>query len=236
MKECALRLWESGWECSDICSALCVSKSSLYRWAKIFEEFGQVTHPPAAIRGRPRIICLAALTAVKELYQQHPDTYLAELQWFLAIHHDIAISISALQKNLEAAGLTRKILHKIATERDEQLRAEYQNTIQTEFSGTGKEFVFIDKSSKNEHDVAHCYGHSMVGNPADIQAPFVHGTRYSLVAALSMKGYIATRVLEGSYNADEFFDFIVEEVVCLLYSSQLFAQRYITDASDESFF
>jgi hypothetical protein len=58
------------------------------------------------------------LTAVKELYENHPDTYIDELQWFLAVHHDIPISITALQENLEKAGLTRKLLHKIACERD----------------------------------------------------------------------------------------------------------------------
>ncbi|KAJ7834467.1 hypothetical protein B0H14DRAFT_3709394 [Mycena olivaceomarginata] len=68
--------------------------------------------------GRPRIIGLAALTAIKEIYTRHADTYLLELQWWLAIHHDIQISISSLHETLERTGLTRKLLHKIAVERD----------------------------------------------------------------------------------------------------------------------
>jgi transposase len=103
LKECALRLWESGWSRSDICTTLSVSQASLYRWAKIFDEFGSVNPPPPPIRGRPRIIGLAALSAIKELYEAHPSTYLDELQWFLAIHHNIAISISALHENLKKA-------------------------------------------------------------------------------------------------------------------------------------
>jgi hypothetical protein len=46
------------------------------------------------------------ITAAKELYERHPDTYLDELQWYLAIHMDLPILISALQENLEKAGLT----------------------------------------------------------------------------------------------------------------------------------
>jgi transposase len=177
LKDCALRLWQYGWSRSDICLALLVSQASLYRWAKIFDELGTVIPPvpPLQVRGRPRIIGLAALSAVKELYKQHPDTYLDELQWFLAIHHwhDIVISIAALQDNLSRAGLTRKMLHKIASERDEGMREQFLYSIRNDFSGTGDEFVTVDESSKNEHDVARRYGRAPVGHSADFVDPFI---------------------------------------------------------------
>ncbi|KAJ7310928.1 hypothetical protein DFH08DRAFT_718376, partial [Mycena albidolilacea] len=118
IKECALRLWELGWDKSAIYSTLFVSQASLYQWAKIFEEFGSITPPSPLIKGRPRIIGLAALTAVKEIYTCHADMYLDKLQWWLAIHHNIVISTPALHETLEWAGLTRKLLHKIANEHD----------------------------------------------------------------------------------------------------------------------
>jgi hypothetical protein len=110
---------------------------------RIFKEFGTATQPPSPLHGHPHIITLAVLTAVKELYERHSDTYLDKLQWFLAIHHDIVISISALQENLNKAGLTRKMLHKIAHERDEERRAEFLHCIQNDFSSTGGEFVAL---------------------------------------------------------------------------------------------
>lgn len=215
IKECALRLWTSGWDRMDICWALSVSQASLYRWMHIFEEFGSVIKPPSPLRGRPRIITLAVLTAVKELYERHPDTYLDELQWFLAVHHDIVISISALEVNLSKAGLTRKLLHKIAKERDVERRTGYMGAVRNQdvFSGTGTEFVAVDESSKNEHDVARRYGRSNIGQSADFEDPFVRGEHYSLVAALSTTGYIATRIVPGSLNSYDFFDFIVDDVV-----------------------
>ncbi|KAJ6543440.1 hypothetical protein DFH09DRAFT_831246, partial [Mycena vulgaris] len=100
LKECALRLWELGWEELDIRQALCVSRASLYRWRKIFEEFGTPTNPHARIGGRPCLITRAVLTAIHDLYKGDADLYLKELQFWLAIHHDIAISISALQQTL----------------------------------------------------------------------------------------------------------------------------------------
>ncbi|KAK0232495.1 hypothetical protein EDD85DRAFT_774716 [Armillaria nabsnona] len=154
------------------------------------------------------------MSVAKEIYQQHPDTYLDELQWHLQINHDINISLSALQDNLVKAGLTCKILHKIACERDEQLRQDFKNALRTEFTGTGEEFICIDESSKNECDLAHRYGRAMAGEWAEMDALFVHGERYSLVAAMNTKGYVATRVVPGSLDSYEFFDFIMEEVVC----------------------
>lgn len=118
MKDCVLRLWETGWAKEDICLVLCVLRSSLYRWAKIFDDFGSVTPPPSPMRGRPRLIGMAAMNAIKDIYAQNSDAYLNELQWHLAIHHDLAISVSALQETLVRAGLTQKVLHKIASECD----------------------------------------------------------------------------------------------------------------------
>uniref|UniRef100_A0A0W0G972 DUF6535 domain-containing protein n=1 Tax=Moniliophthora roreri TaxID=221103 RepID=A0A0W0G972_MONRR len=50
LKECALRLWEAGWTREDICFALDVGKSSLYRWKKFYEVFQSVQPPPSPIR------------------------------------------------------------------------------------------------------------------------------------------------------------------------------------------
>ncbi|KAJ7038443.1 hypothetical protein C8F04DRAFT_874612, partial [Mycena alexandri] len=187
LKERALVLWESGWEIKDICYAFHVSPRSLYRWREIFDEFGKVTKPPSPLRGRERIISLAALNAAKEIFFHDPSVMLDELMWYLAIHHDIAISKSALQATLVRAGLTRKMLQKIAVERDE--------------------------SSKDTRDLARHYGRSPIGMPAQYIHQFIRDERYTLTAAMSTQGYIATRIVEGSMDAYEFFDFIIEDVL-----------------------
>jgi len=56
------------------------------------------------------------MTAIKDIYAHNCDVYLDKLCWHLAIFHDIAISTSTLQVTLVKAGLTWKILHKIASE------------------------------------------------------------------------------------------------------------------------
>ena len=79
----------------------------------------------SGLAGRPRLIVRGVLSAIKEVYNNEADVYLDELCWWLAIHHDVAISKSALQQNLMDAGLTRKLLHKITREHDEEAWMEY---------------------------------------------------------------------------------------------------------------
>ena len=95
VKAHALELWQAGWSKTDVCFAFHVSPRSIYHWLAIFDEFGTVTKPPSPLRGRHRIVGLAALTAAKELYFLDQSVMLDELQWHLAIHHDLPISISA---------------------------------------------------------------------------------------------------------------------------------------------
>jgi transposase len=215
IKTRALVLYEAGWSNEDICYIFHVSPRSLYRWRAIFEEFGTVTKPPSHLRGRERLISLAVLSAVKEIFFHDPSVMLDELVWYLAIHHDIAISQSALQATLVRAGLTRKMLQKIAKERNEASRDDFRGCIQDPdtFSGTGMEFVTVDESSKDERTLARHYGRSPIGQPAIYSHQFVRDDRYTLTAAMSTRGYIATRIVEGSMDAFEFFDFIVEDVV-----------------------
>ncbi|KAJ7731439.1 hypothetical protein DFH07DRAFT_693500, partial [Mycena maculata] len=79
---------------------LVVSRASLYRWKKSFQEIGSTTRPPSPLRGCPRIITQAILSACLNIYQKEPEVYLDELRWHLAMDHHIAISTSALQKTL----------------------------------------------------------------------------------------------------------------------------------------
>ena len=193
IKDTTLCLWESGWDNNNICSILQVSQSSLYCWYAILDKFG-VSIASFADMWLPSVDRLAVLTSIQELYEQHPDTYIDKLQWFLAIHHDLPISVLALQSNLEQLGLTRKLLHKVAIKRDHVQHEEDKASVcnPEHFSGTGEEFVTVDESSKNEHNVAQPDGRAPSGHEADLIDPFVHGVHYSLVAAMSTNRYIVT--------------------------------------------
>ncbi|KAJ7048578.1 hypothetical protein C8F01DRAFT_1267000 [Mycena amicta] len=215
LKDITIELWDVGWALSDICQILHVSCASLYRWDDLVRRFGQTTNPNPALVGRERIVSLAVLSAIRTVFDHDATVMLDELQWHRAIHHDVAISISALQATLQRAGLTRKRLRHLAAEHDDASRVEYRDLIHNPdfFSGTGAEFVTVDESSKDEQTLTHRYGRSQAGTAAEASAPFVRGDRYTLTAAMSIKGYVAVRVVEDSMDAFEFFDFIVQDVL-----------------------
>jgi len=215
LKECSLRLWELGYDIPFIAESLCVSRTSLFQWRSLFSQYQTVQKPESPIMGRRRIIVQSVLTSIKEVYHNEADAYLDELLWWLALHHDVAISRSALQRTLQEAGLTRKLLHKIAREREAEQRAEYFAVIQDHSTGRGEEFIFVDEMSKNDHDTARRYGRSLSGERADFIDNFVRGDRYSMVAALTTDGYVASHVIPGSFNAEEFRHYITEQVVSL---------------------
>ncbi|KAJ7936348.1 hypothetical protein B0H13DRAFT_2303737 [Mycena leptocephala] len=136
---------------------------------------------------------------VSNVYKGAPDIYLTEWQFWLAVHHDIAISISALQKTLQQAGLTRKLLSKIAIERDKERCRAWAASIHDDFEDKASYFVTVDETSKNEDTLARDYGRSMVGERAIIESEFVRGPRHSIGAAMMTEGYIAVKVFEGPF-------------------------------------
>ncbi|KAG2749003.1 hypothetical protein P692DRAFT_20654569, partial [Suillus brevipes Sb2] len=101
----------------------------------------------------------------------------------------------------------------LASERDEVRREEFKASLRNDFIGDGSEFVVIDETSKNDRTYARHYGRAPSGDRAQLTDVFVRGDRYSLCAAMTVEGYIAAQVVEGSFDAQEFYDFVAEDVL-----------------------
>jgi hypothetical protein len=86
----------------------------------IFEATGSPVKPLSPLKGQNQVISSAVMKEIQQLYKSDLETYLNEIQFWLAMQHDIAISIPALHRNLMDTGLTNKLLTKIAEEHDQQ--------------------------------------------------------------------------------------------------------------------
>ena len=137
--------------------------------------------------------------------------YLDEIQTWVAISHNIRISKGSLSKLIEDIGFSYKCLHKAAAERDEDEQEHFREWVREML--VPEMIVAVDESSKDDRTLYHNYGRSLSGMHATSNAQFICGDRYSLIAAMSVDGYVATWVVNGSVNTTEFFDFIVGEVV-----------------------
>ena len=218
----ALELLHEGLDIADVARLLNVSERSIYRWQHNLTTHGS-TNPSSHFRGRPRLLSAAALEDLRTLIAESPSLYLDEIRDWLALFYDQPISLTALHDNLCELGLTTKIMQRAAAERDEDLRTAWRQDITVNFSAD--QLVFIDESSKDGRTIFRKYGRAAAGQPATQTVSLNRGQRYSILPALSLDGYMTVRVVEGSVDSTEFFDFIVEDVV----RSQHLFMRTITN-------
>ncbi|OJA09376.1 hypothetical protein AZE42_09884 [Rhizopogon vesiculosus] len=126
IKSCAVQLWNHGWDMEDILSLL--------------------KKPPSPLVGRTRIIIRALMTAAEDLFAGDSDLFLDEACMRLAFQHNITMSPSTSSCNLTQAGLTRKVLQRLASERDEACREDFKVNLRSDFVGDGSEFVVVDET------------------------------------------------------------------------------------------
>ncbi|KIJ29175.1 hypothetical protein M422DRAFT_269442 [Sphaerobolus stellatus SS14] len=180
-----------GYTVQEICHVLNASDRSIRRWSRLYDELGDVVPLPNPNQGRPRFLKPLQVHSLAEKIQECPEMYLDELRDWLALEHDVAIPISTLDQNIREAGLSHKLLRRRAIERDEIARA----------------------ACKDERTIYHHYGRAFQGQTPTISAKFIRGDRYSILPAISVNGYLTVRIIPGSVNAAQFFEFIVEDVL-----------------------
>jgi transposase len=213
MKQRALQLIDEGWEMQDVADILGVASKSIRRWADNYDTHGRVD-PPSVLHGRPRLLNSEAISDLQELIRETPTLFLDEIGQWLALYHDQPISTTALHDNLRELGLTHKILRKAAAERDDLARAEWLTHFISNY--TARQMVVLDESSKDGRTLIRKYGRAISGQDPFLELPFSdRGIRYSILPALTLDGYIAVRVVEGSIDGAEFYDFVVNDVVSM---------------------
>lgn len=212
MKQRALQLIDEGWELAKLADVFGVSSKSIERWDHNYKTHGCVD-PPSGLRGRPRILTTQAINDLQELIRETPLLFLDEIGEWLALYHDISISTTALHYNLRELGLTYKLLRKAAAERDDIARSEWLLEITTLY--TADQLVVLDETSKDNRTICRRYGRAPRGEDPVVEVPLERGVRYSILPALTIEGYLAVRVVEGSIDGAEFYDFVVNDVVSL---------------------
>jgi len=210
MKQRALQLLQCRWEVDAVVEALGVSKRSINRWVNNLEHEGSVK-APLSFQGRLRILRADIIADLVNLVHQNPTLYLDEIAEWLALVHDQPIPRSTLQRTLSSMNLTYKQLQRTAAERDEVARVNWHGTMQRHY--TAEQMVFTDESSIDNRNFHRKRGCAVSGKRAVQQYPQKRGQRYSLIPALSLDGYLAVRVVSGSVNGVEFYDFIVNDIV-----------------------
>jgi len=120
-------------------------------------------------------------------------------------------------------------LQKAALERNELVHAHYLATISDHY--TRNQLIFLDESVKDERSLSRLYGYSPRNTPAQKKVVFVREKRYTILPALTMEGFVAVDIFEGSCDKKKFVDFVLGQVVSNTYElfiSSLFATKVST--------
>jgi transposase len=221
MKRRTLQLLDSSWKLQDIADVLGVSPRSVDRWHNNYHTQGRVD-PLSFLQGRRRILSADVVEELCDLIQESPGLYLDEIGLWLALYHDVQISTTGLHDNLRELGLPRKIMRRAAAERDHEFRANWMYHVLNTY--TAEQMVILDESSKDDRTLIRKYGRAASGDDPVLTVSLDRGIRYSILPALTLDGYLAVRAVEGSIDGEEFFDFIVNDLV--YYSSCSVVSRY----------
>ena len=220
VKDQAINLIHQGLIPQDICDLLGISPRSLSRWGFNYELHGS-THPPLTyMAGRPQILDGDQVLSISEQLERAPEMYLDEIQDWVALTMETSISKVALCELIRDAGYTFKMLHKAASEQDEEERAAFRGWAND--SVTAEMVVTADESSKDNRTIFRRWGQLVKGTSVGVRTGFTRGERYSILAAISVDGYVTTHVVIGLVDSHEFFNFILCKVVRSCHRQTLF--------------
>ena len=92
---------------------------------------------------------------------------------------------------------------------------------------TQNQLIFLDESAKDERSLSRLYGYSPRNTPAQKKVVFVRGKRYTILPAITMEGFVAVDIFEGSCDKKKFVDFVLGQVVSNTYFICLFFLNYL---------
>ncbi len=95
------------------------------------------------------------------IIEASPAMYLDKLQDWLALEYDILILKTTLHDNIRDAGISCKLLHQRAAERDEVARERWKEDVGANF--VVAQMVWMDESSKDNRTIYRHYGWATTG-------------------------------------------------------------------------
>jgi transposase len=131
---------------------------------------GEVMRQTNGVRGWPRHLHFSDLDYLKRLIKHRPDWFLDELQYMLQTNRFIAAHFTTIHQELVQAGISSKKIKKVASERNEQLRADFIGLMAQYLP---EQLGFLDEVSKDKRTSFSARGHSCKGTRAIQKGVFI---------------------------------------------------------------
>lgn len=213
VKLAAVRLWEGNLlALPDILNCCNFSRATFYRIMNLWQETGDVVSHRNPSYRQNRLLDGTDIQYLKQLIEENPDYFLDELLRLLKTNRFISVHYTSIHNQLLYCGVSRKKLQRIASERNEDYRANFIARIA---QYAPHELGFIDEVSKDERSIGRRYGRSRRGRRARKSQPFVRGRRTSTVGCLTLDGFVSGTSVEGSFTKVSFLDWLEHSLVSI---------------------
>jgi transposase len=188
-----------------------VSRATVYDWIKLWKETG--SYDPIRYRTPcAPLICNVHLQFIIDLLEEFPAMQTSIIIQQVAMIFHVTYTEHQVRNALYANKFSSHKLQAEPLERDHAARAEWLHLIRPVSQGglfDARHFVFADETHLNPEELYARYGRAVSNNPAVQKRHFNHrlGNGCSSIAAMSLKGIIAVKVL-GINDADSFLTFL----------------------------
>jgi len=188
-----------------------VSAATIYRHWENLRHAGTLYLRPQASTGRHRLITRPIETDLIDLVSRRPTLYLDEIVYHILITWGLHVSEATVSRALARSEVSRKVTQRVAAQRNDVRRMEYYMNID---HYTPEQLVYVDESAANERTLDRKYGWAPKGLPA-IDFKLLHrSTRWSILPAYTIDGYLPQPlVIQGSVTGELFVNWLEDSVL-----------------------
>lgn len=196
-----------------IAANLAISVSTVKRMLQKFELTGIVSKKAYPADKACRKITEPIKFFIVHLLLRRPGIYLREVVSELRANFLLEITEGAVCKFIKKMNFTRQKLVNFAMQRNESLRQEFRNDVALYPTNA---LIFVDETGTDRTDAVRKIGYSFRGHPVKAQKLLVRGEHITAIAAISIRGMEALRIVRGSVDGDVFYDFVCEDLLSKL--------------------
>ena len=142
---------------------------------------------------------------IMETVLEKPSAYLREICMDLLVKTGTTISESAICRFLQRNNFSRKKLHNVAKQRNEELRSSFVCDCEIY---SPEMMVFVDETGSDNRDSMRKFGYALRGQRATSVRLLCRGKRVNSVAAMDVNGVICVNSTTDSINGDVFCDYL----------------------------
>lgn len=200
-------------EMAAIARNLCITVSTVQRILHKFETSGSVAKMVYPAEKASRKISEPVQLFIIHLLLRRPGVYLCEIVSEVQANFQLEITESAVCKFIKKMNFTRQKLVNYAMQRDDSLRQQFRDDVALYRTNN---LIFVDETGTKKTDAVRKFGYSLRGHPVKAQKLFVRGEHVTAIAAISMRGLEALKIVRGSVDGDVFYNFVCKDLLTKL--------------------